>query len=320
MSLKSVVIGCGSYLPKKVVTNSDLEKTLDTSNEWIIERTGIKQRHIVGDNESTSDMAAAAAQEAIKNSGIKAEEIDLIIVATTTPDNIFPSTAARVQSIINAKNAAAFDIQAVCSGFVFALSTVDKYIKSGEYKNVLVIGAESITRIVDWQDRNTCILFGDGAGAILLKAQENSDRGILATNIFSDGTLRDILYVDGGPGSVKNSGTIKMQGKEVFKHAVSKLSECTELALAKTGIKSENVDWVIPHQANIRIMEGVIKRLGIPPEKLISTVAHHANTSAASIPLAICSAVQAGKLKKNDVIAIQAIGGGLTWGACIVKW
>lgn len=322
MKLRSVVIGCGSYLPKKIVTNQDLAKQVETNDEWIVERTGIKKRHIVADNETTSDLAAAAAIEALKKSGISASDIDLIIVATTTADNIFPSAAVSVQAKIGATNAAAFDVQAVCAGFVFALSTADKFIRSGEYKNVLVIGAEAITRIVDWTDRNTCVLFGDGAGALVLQAQNENETksGILATNIFSDGTLKDILFVDGGPGSLNQTGKIRMQGKEVFKHAVSKLAECTVSAMEKAGVNSSEIDWVVPHQANLRIMEGVTKKLGVPNEKMIKTVSEHANTSAASIPLAICSAASEGKLKKGDLLAIQAIGGGLSWGACILRW
>jgi 3-oxoacyl-[acyl-carrier-protein] synthase-3 len=319
MGLKSVVIGCGSYLPEKIVTNQALEKQIDTDDKWIRTRTGIEERHIVADNQTTSDLAKEAAIIALEKAKLPADKLDLIIVATTTPDNIFPSTAANVQSLIGAKNAAAFDIQAVCAGFIYALSTADMYIKSGDYKNILVIGAEAITRIVDWKDRNTCILFGDGAGALVLQAQE-SDSGIIATNIFSDGTLKDILYVDGGPGSQTQSGKIRMQGKDVFKHAISKLADCTIKALEKAKIKKDELDWVIPHQANIRIMEGVTKKLGISNDKLIKTVSQHANTSAASIPLAICSAEKEGKLKKGNLIAIQAIGGGLTWGACIIKW
>ncbi len=320
MSLRSVVIGCGSYLPKKIVTNKELEKIVETNDQWIVERTGIKQRHIVADDESTSHMAAKAALEAIKGSGIETSEIDLIIVATTTPDNVFPSVAAQVQAIIGASKTAAFDVQAVCAGFVYGLSIADKFIKSGEYKNILVIGAEAITRLVDWNDRTTCILFGDGAGALLLQAQQDSGRGILSCNIFTDGTLKDILYVDGGPGSLKSSGKIKMTGKEVFKHAVNKLVDCTQKSLESAKLTGKDIDWVVPHQANLRILEAVIKRLEIPETKLISTVADHANTSAASIPLAIDSAVKSGKIKKGNTISLQAIGGGMSWGACVLKW
>lgn len=320
MTFRSVVAGCGAYLPEKILENKDLEKMVKTNDQWITERTGIKKRHIAADNESTSDLASKSAEIALKEANLSAEEIDLLIVATTTPDNIFPAAATQVQAMLGAKKAAAFDVQAVCAGFVYALSIADNFIKTGQHKNILVIGAEVMSRIVDWEDRNTCVLFGDGAGALVISAEENSDRGIITTNISSDGTLNDILYAKGGPGSIEEEGKIFMKGKEVFKHAVNKLTECTKHAMNEANLSSDELDWVVPHQANLRIMESVIKKLDIPDEKLIKTVSEHANTSAASIPLALYNAKQENKLKSGDIIAIQAIGGGLSWGACILKW
>jgi len=318
--MQSRIIATGSHLPQKIVTNSDLVKTVETSNEWIIERTGIEQRHIAAEDELTSDLAAAAAKKAIANSGLKAEEIEMIIVATTTPDLTFPATATTVQAKIGAKAAFAFDIQAVCSGFVFAITTADNFIKSGQVKNALVIGADKLSSIVDWQDRNTCVLFGDGAGAVILQATEEENRGIIASSLYSDGTLNDILKTSGGPSSNQKSGFIEMAGKEVFKHAVDKMVKSVIATLSKAGLTTKDIDLLIPHQANLRILNAVATRLGLPEEKVIVTVQKHANTSAASIPLALDHANSQKKIKDGDVLVLEALGGGLTWGSVVLKW
>jgi 3-oxoacyl-[acyl-carrier-protein] synthase-3 len=318
--IRSVITGVGAYLPAKVLTNADLEKMVETNGEWIVERTGIKERRIAAEGELTSDLATKAAEKAIFRAGLKTEDIDLIVLATTTPDNTFPSTAVMVQQKLGIKNCAAFDIQAVCTGFVYALSVADGLLKSGNFKNALVIGAETISRIIDWKDRGTCILFGDGAGAVVLSAKENTDRGILSFSLHSDNATKDILYTDGGVSTTQTAGLLRMAGQEVFKHAVIKLAETTNESLKKANIKAEDVNWIIPHQANQRILDATIKRLGIPAEKLISTVALHGNTSAASIPLALEVATQQGKIKSGDILAIQAIGGGLTWGSAIIRF
>jgi len=316
----SQIISSGSYLPQKIVTNFDLEKTIDTDNQWIVDRTGINQRHIVADNELTSDIGFFAAQKALQKAGLKPEDIDLIVLATTTPDLTFPSTATTIQAKLGAKNAFAFDIQAVCSGFVYALNIADNFIKVGQAKNALVIGADILSRIVDWSDRNTCVLFGDGAGAVVLQAVENKDAGIIAANLYSDGTLNSILSTSGGVSSSKNSGFIQMQGKEVFKHAVEKMSKSVVDVLAKVGLQTSDIDWLIPHQANSRILASVAKKLNVAEEKVVMTVANHANTSAASIPLALDSVLQKGQIKKGDIVVFEALGGGLTWGAIVVRW
>ena len=318
--MQSRIIATGSYLPQKIVTNSDLVKTVETSNEWIIERTGIEQRHIAAEGEFTSDLAAAAAKKAIANSGLKAEEIEMIIVATTTPDLTFPATATTVQAKIGAKAAFAFDIQAVCSGFVFAITTADNFIKSGQVKNVLVIGADKLSSIVDWQDRNTCVLFGDGAGAVILQATKEENRGIIASSLYSDGTLNDILKTSGGPSSNQKSGFIEMAGKEVFKHAVDKMVKSVIATLTKAGLTTKDIDLLVPHQANLRILNAVATRLELPEEKVIVTVQKHANTSAASIPLALDHANSQKKIKDGDVVVLEALGGGLTWGSVVLKW
>ncbi len=320
----SRIIATGSYLPKKILTNSDLAKTVDTSNEWILERTGIEQRHIAAEGELTSDLASEAAKKAIANSGLKVEEIDMIIVATTTPDLTFPATATTVQAKIGAKAAFAFDIQAVCSGFVFALATADNFIKSGQVKNALVIGADKLSSIVDWTDRNTCVLFGDGAGAVILQATEEKNpkekRGIVASSLYSDGTLNDILKTSGGPGLNQKSGFIEMAGKEVFKHAVDKMVKSVISTLDKAGLTTKDIDLLVPHQANLRILNAVATRLELPEEKVIITVQKHANTSAASIPLALDHANSQKKIKDGDVLVLEALGGGLTWGSVVLKW
>jgi len=316
----SKIIGSGSYLPKKILTNIDLEKIVDTSDQWISERTGIKERHIIGKNELTSDMAYEASKKALKSAKLKPSNIDMIIVATTTPDRTFPSTATILQGKLGIKNAFAFDIQAVCSGFVYALATADKFIKSGEIKYALVIGADSLSRLVNWEDRNTCILFGDGAGAVIMKATKQSDVGVLSTTLYSDGKYADILSTTGGVSLTKTAGFIEMEGKEVYKHAVSKMSDIVTESLKKTNLKAKDIDWLIPHQANLKIMQSVAKRLGIPEKKVIVTVDKQGNTSAATIPLAIDYAVRSNKIKDNNIIALTALGGGLTWGSAIIKW
>jgi len=318
--MQSRIIATGSHLPQKIVTNFDLLKTVETSNEWIIERTGIEQRHIAAEDELTSDLAAAAAKKAIANSGLKAEEIEMIIVATTTPDLTFPATATTVQAKIGAKAAFAFDIQAVCSGFVFAITTADNFIKSGQVKNALVIGADKLSSIVNWQDRNTCVLFGDGAGAVILQATEEENRGIIASSLYSDGTLNDILKTSGGPSSNQKSGFIEMAGKEVFKHAVDKMVKSVIATLSKAGLTTKDIDLLVPHQANLRILNAVATRLELPEEKVIVTVQKHANTSAASIPLALDHANSQKKIKDGDVVVLEALGGGLTWGSVVLKW
>ncbi|AAZ68608.1 beta-ketoacyl-ACP synthase III [Ehrlichia canis] len=316
---RSLILGIGSYLPKKVVTNDELTLTIETSDEWIVKRTGIKQRHIAEDNEMTSDMATSAAKLALDNAGIDKNEIDLIIVATTTPDRTFPSCATIVQSKLGCKNAFAFDIQAVCSGFVYALSIADNFIKSGQVRTVLVIGAEIMSRILDWQDRSTCVLFGDGAGAIVLSSSTEDDSGIISTNLHSDGTFHDLLYTSGGTAYNGVAGTICMNGTVVFEHAIEKLSASILEILSQNDLEICDIDWFVLHQANIRIIELVARRLKIPYEKMIVSIDQHANTSAASIPLALYYARSSGKLKKHDVAVLAAIGGGLTWGTCLVR-
>ncbi len=317
--INSAIIATGSYLPAKIVTNQDLAKTVDTSDEWITERTGIKQRHIAAQGEMTSDLAFKACVAALGEK-IKPEEIDLIIVATTTPDLTFPATATTLQAKLGAKNAFAFDIQAVCSGFVYALSVADNFIKTGQVKTALVVGAETLSRIVDWSDRNTCVLFGDGAGAVVLQASEEKNCGIISSKLNSDGSLNDILKTTGGPSFNQQSGIISMAGKEVFKHAVEKMVKSVNDALDKAGLKTSDIDLLVPHQANLRILSSVATRLGLGDDKVIVTVEKHANTSAASIPLALDEANKAGKLKKGNLIVLEALGGGLTWGSVVLRW
>jgi 3-oxoacyl-[acyl-carrier-protein] synthase-3 len=316
----SRIIATGSYLPKKIVTNEDLSKTVDTSNEWIIERTGITKRHICAENELTSDIASQAAFEAIKQAGISVEAIDLIILATTTPDLTFPATATTVQAKIGAKNAFAFDIQAVCSGFVYAVTIADKFIKSGQVKTALVIGADALSRIVDWSDRNTCVLFGDGAGAVILQACDDENLGIIASNLHSDGKLNDILKTNGGVALNQKAGFIEMAGKEVFKHAVDKMCKSVLEALKQANLSEKDIDLLVPHQANLRILDSVACRLQLPKEKVIVTVQDHANTSAASIPLALDFANRGKKIREKDVVVLEALGGGLTWGSIVLRW
>jgi len=317
----SAIIGTGSYLPKRILTNAELSTLVDTSDEWIVSRTGIKQRHIAAEGEFTSDMAYMAAKHAIDSANISLEEIDLIIVCTTSADRSYPSVAVQVQAKLGLRNIPAFDLQAVCSGFVYGLSVADSFIKAGNAKNVLVIGAESMSKLVDWQDRNTCVLFGDGAGAVVLKAEDSSEKkGIISFKIHADGCYESILHTDGGIASTKTAGVTKMVGKEVFKHAVEKMSQVIIDLLEKTGYKKEDVTWIIPHQANARILDAIATRLDFPKEKMVMTLDMQANTSAATIPLALDHHVKAGKIKSNDLIIFTALGGGLTWGGVIMRW
>jgi 3-oxoacyl-[acyl-carrier-protein] synthase-3 len=322
--LRSVVTGCGGYLPRRVMTNNDLAKLVETSDQWITERTGIKERHIAADGELTSFMGTAAAREALKQAGVESKDVDLIVLATSTPDQTFPATAVTIQAELGITQGAAFDVQAVCSGFVFALSTADNFLKSGQFKRALVIGAESFSRILDWQDRSTCVLFGDGAGAVVVEAQRLNgaamDRGILATCLRSDGRYRDKLYVDGGPSSTGTVGYVRMDGPEVFRHAVTKISEVIGATLAQAGHKTSDIDWFVPHQANKRILDGAARKLGLDPERIIVTVDKHANTSAASIPLALSTGCADGRIKPGDLVLIEAMGGGFTWGALLLRW
>jgi len=312
------ISGFGHFLPKKILSNEDLKKLVDTSDEWIYSRTGIKQRHIAEDSELTSNLAINAALSAFKDSKIKPKDIDCIIVATTTPDNTFPSTATKVQNFFKLKDIPSFDIQAVCSGFIYGLQISDSFIKSEKFKNILLIGAETLSKIVDWDDRRTCVLFGDGAGSIILSADKKKN-GILSAKIHSDGEWIDSLYADGGPSLNQKVGKIRMKGQDIFKQAVNKLSQATIDALKECKLSKKDIDWFVPHQANQRIILSTAKKLGIDENKTISTVINHANTSAASIPLAISSSIKSGKIKKNDILALCAIGGGLTWGSCILK-
>ncbi len=322
--IRSVIRGVGAYLPKRVLTNDDLSKIVDTSDEWIRERTGIRSRHIAMEGELTSDLGTAAARQALVRAGVDPVEIDLVICATATPDRTFPATAVRIQSALGITKGAAFDIQAVCSGFVYALATADTFLKTGQFKRALVIGAETFSRILDWSDRTTCVLFGDGAGAVVLEAQPQhgtrEDRGILASRLRSDGRFEELLYVDGGPGSTKTTGHLRMNGREVFRHAVQKISGVIEETLVMTGYTADEIDLFIPHQANLRILDGIAKKLGVSPEKIIVTVGEHGNTSAASIPLALNQAFEQHKLKEGSLVLMEAMGGGLTWGAVLARW
>jgi 3-oxoacyl-[acyl-carrier-protein] synthase-3 len=320
--MRSVVTGVGGYLPDRIVTNDDLAAFVDTSDEWIRERTGIHQRHKAADDQPTSDLAVAAARRALEAAGRKPEDVDLIVVATTTPDLTFPATAAIVQRKLGCPVGVAFDVQAVCSGFVYALSVADGFVARGRAGCALVIGAETMTRLMDWTDRGTCVLFGDGAGAVVLEPQAGegatSDRGLLGFALRADGTKQDLLFVDGGV-STGQIGHLRMQGNQVFRHAVVNISEAIHAAAADAGIAVANVDWFIPHQANQRILEGVAKRVGIDDKKVISTVSQHANTSAASIPLALYQGIQDGRVKPGQLLLLEAMGGGLTWGACVLR-
>lgn len=319
MSIKAVVKGVGHYLPKRVVENAEFEKTLETTDDWIRSRTGIERRHIADESETTSFMGVKAAQAALKMAGATEKDVDAIILATSTADLTFPSAATMVQQGLGMKHGFAFDVQAVCAGFVYALTTAKSMIESGQAKSILVIGSETFSKLMDWTDRSTCVLFGDGAGAIYLTAEENTDRGILSAQLASDGTYKDILFVDGGV-SMQTTGHLRMQGKEVFRHAVEKLSQTAVDTLADAGLTPDDITWIVPHQANKRILEGVSKRLKVPMDQIVMTVQDHGNTSAASIPLALSVACKNQQLKQDDIVVIGAIGGGLAWGTAVLRW
>jgi 3-oxoacyl-[acyl-carrier-protein] synthase-3 len=322
--IRSALIGVGSALPRRVMTNKDFEKLVETSDEWIVQRTGIQQRYIAGDDETTVSLGEAAARAALENAGLQPSDIDLIIVATATPNNTFPASSVEIQNRLGIHQGFAFDIQAVCSGFVYAMSVADLHIKAGQAERALVIGAETFSRILDWSDRTTSVLFGDGAGAVVLEAQEGegtfADRGILASSLRSDGSHKEKLYVDGGPSTTGTVGHLRMQGREVFKHAVGMITDVIEDVFAKTGFTAEDIDWFVPHQANKRIIDASARKLGISEEKVVITVHLHGNTSAASVPLALATAAGEGKIKKGDLVLLEAMGGGFTWGAVLLRW
>jgi len=324
VTLRSVVRGVGSYLPARVMTNAELSTIVDTSDEWIVQRSGIRERHIAAEGETTSDLGLAAAQAALAAAGLDAQDIDLIILATSTPDRTFPASATTIQDRLGIRHGAAFDLQAVCSGFVFAMSTADKFLRSGSHKRALVIGAETFSRILDWTDRTTCVLFGDGAGAVVLEAQEQPDgptgRGILTTHLRSDGRHTAKLYVDGGPSLTQTVGHLRMEGREVFKHAVGMITDVMNDAYAATGTTSDDLDWFVPHQANKRIIDASAEKLKIAPEKVVITVDRHGNTSAASIPLALDTAVRDGRIRQGHLVMLEAMGGGFTWGSALIRW
>ena len=323
MTLRSVIIGTGSALPPRRVSNAELAQEVDTSDEWIVERTGIRFRHIAGPDETTGTLAAEAAKAALANAGTAAADIDLIVLATATPDQTFPATATKVQAMLAINDCVAFDVAAVCSGFLYAVQVADSMLRAGVHKRALVIGAETFSRILDWEDRATCVLFGDGAGAIVLEAQDSADeggRGILATKLHADGRYNDMLYVDGGPSTTQTVGKLRMKGREVFRHAVVNLATVMSESLALAGLEPKDVDWVVPHQANARILDATARKLDLPAEKVIVTVDQHANTSAASVPLALDAAVRDGRIKRGDLLVLEAMGGGFTWGAAVVRF
>ncbi|MEE8562732.1 MAG: beta-ketoacyl-ACP synthase III [Alphaproteobacteria bacterium] len=324
MVIRSVVQGWGSYLPEKVLTNDDLAKMVETSDQWIFERTGIRQRHIAADGELTSDLATRATLEALARAGVDGAEIDIIVLGTSTPDETFPAAATRVQERIGAHAACAFDVQAACSGFIYALALADNFLQLGQARTALVIGAETFSRLLDWQDRTTCVLFGDGAGAVVLRAEEgtgtNTDRGVISTHLYSDGRQHDLLYADGGPSLNQVAGVVRMQGREVFRQAVTKLSAVVGEALESNGLSVADVDWVVPHQANKRILDATAKKSGIALEKMVVTVDRHANTSAASIPLALSEAANDDRIKRGDLVLMEAMGAGFTWAAAVLRW
>lgn len=322
MSFKAVIRGCGAYLPEKILTNDDLARRVDTSDEWIRERTGIRERHIAADDQKTSDLAVRAAQAALASAGMTPDDIDLIVVATATPDLTFPATAAIVQAKLGVANGAAFDIQAVCTGFIYALSTAEKFLAAGQHKRALVIGAETFSRILDWSDRSTCVLFGDGAGAFVMEAVEERDangRGVIGSYLRCDGRMVDLLYVDGGVSATQTTGHLRMQGNKVFREAVTRISQAMEKVVENAGVDVRDIDWFVPHQANQRILHGVVKKLDLRADQVISTIARHGNTSAASIPLAYAEGVQDGRIREGDLVMIEGMGGGLTWGAALMR-
>ena len=321
---RSVVRGTGSYLPGRILTNNELASKVDTSDAWIVERTGIRERRIAADDEYTSTLGLKAARRALEHAGMEADEIELIVLATSTPDDTFPATATAIQNGLGITHGVAFDLQAVCSGFVFALATADNFLKCGQYKTALVIGSETFSRILDWEDRSTCILFGDGAGALILEAQEESDpqnpRGVITTHIHSDGRYRDKLYVDGGVSRTQTVGHLRMAGRDVFRHAVVNIAACITEALEASGLSADDIDWFVPHQANKRILDGTARKIGLAPEKIVITLDKHGNTSAASIPLALDEAVRDGRVQKGDMVLLEAMGGGFTWGSALIRW
>ena len=321
--IRSVLLGAGSALPRRIVRNADLEGVVETSDEWIVQRTGIRQRHIAGDDETTASLGEAAARAALDAAGLQPSDIDLIVLATSTPNNTFPATAVDIQNRLGIHHGFAFDIQAVCSGFVFAINTADLHLRGGMAKRALVIGAETFSRILDWDDRTTCVLFGDGAGAVVLEARDEpgtmADRGIIAASLRSDGAHKEKLFVDGGPSTTKTVGHLRMEGREVFKHAVGMITDVIEDVFAQAGITADDLDWFVPHQANKRIIDASARKLGIPEEKTVVTVDHHGNTSAASVPLALTEAINDGRIKQGDLVLLEAMGGGFTWGAVLVR-
>ena len=322
--IRSVVRGVGKSLPRRVLTNEELSRQVDTSDDWIVQRTGIRQRYIAGDDETTASLGEAAARAALKAANLSPSDIDLIVLATSTPNNTFPATAVEIQERLGMRHGFAFDMQAVCSGFVYAVSVADLHIRGGMAKRALVIGSETFSRILDWTDRTTCVLFGDGAGAIVLEAAEGegttADRGIITSSLRSDGSHRDKLFVDGGPSTTGTVGHLRMEGREVFKHAVGMITDVVEATLGTAGITAGDLDWFVPHQANLRIIDASAKKLGIDPAKVVATVSQHGNTSAASVPLALSTAVDDGRIKQGDLVLLEAMGGGFTWGAVLIRW
>jgi 3-oxoacyl-[acyl-carrier-protein] synthase-3 len=323
VALYSQIAGCGSYLPSRIVTNAELAKRVDTTDEWIRQRTGIRERRVAEDNELTSDLGGNAAEEALAMARLTGADLDLIICATATPDETFPATATRIQERLGMRQGAAFDVQAVCAGFIYALAVADNFLRLGQARNALVIGAETFSRILDWEDRTTCVLFGDGAGAVVLRAAEGNgaiESGVLSTHLYSDGRHHDALYVDGGPSSTGTVGHVRMEGREVFRHAVVRMAEAVDAALAANGMSPGDIDWLVPHQANRRIIDAMARRLNLPEDRVVVTVDRHANTSAASIPLALCEAVGDQRIRSGDLILMEAMGGGFTWGSALVRW
>lgn len=320
MNHRSRIIGTGSYLPERTLTNAELAEMVDTTDEWIIERTGIRERHIAADGETTADIAYQSAKRALEAAKVSINSIDLIVLATATPDNTFPSTATKVQAMLGMEHGAAFDVQAVCSGFIYALSVADNFIKVGQANRILVIGAETFSRILDWEDRTTCVLFGDGGGAVVLESTKEEGTGILSTHLHSDGKHGDLLYVDGGPSTTQTVGHVRMSGKEVFRHAVVNLAHVVDEALEANKLKRSDIDWLVPHQANLRILNGTARKLGLSEDQVVITVDKHANTSAASIPLALDAAVRDGRIQKGQLVLMEAMGGGFTWGAALARW